>query len=143
MKTLLYLDDLHSPKQKLNRLTLKHFKRIVWVTNYPSFVEWIYENGLPDAVSFDHDLHKSQYAPEEHWVGTYRIWRKQNKSTFPTGTDCAKFLVKYCQREDIQLPIWSVHSLNPIGSLELSTVLMNYAEHFYKQQNKKGGIQSE
>jgi hypothetical protein len=42
----LYLDDIRTPKTK------------GWdiVRSYDEFVKWIEENGLPDKLSFDHDL---------------------------------------------------------------------------------------
>ena len=130
MKTLLYLDDLHSPEEKIS-FVIKHYDNIVWVKSYGKFCEWILQNGLPDSISFDHDLHESHYAPAEHWVGTYRLWRDKNRTVFPTGKDCAKFLVNYCKDKGCQLPIWGIHSMNPIGSMEITIELMTYAEDFY------------
>lgn len=135
MKTALYLDDLRSP-EKQTHINLSSFDKVVHVKTYGTFCQWIIDNGLPDFISFDHDLHESHYAPIEHWVGTYRIWRKENKTIFPNGKDCAIFLVNYCLKNNIQLPTWCIHSNNPIGSYEITEVLMNYAESYYfKEQS--------
>ena len=42
----LYLDDVRIPQTEGWEI----------VRNYDDFVKWIEENGLPDIVSFDHDL---------------------------------------------------------------------------------------
>ena len=55
----LYLDDL--------RVTPEGFDRVY---NYADFVEYITQNGLPDFISFDHDLVKMSLdmtAPNIWW----------------------------------------------------------------------------
>jgi len=134
MKTLLYLDDIRNP-HKQTHIDISSYDKVIWATCYPEFVNSIFINGLPDSISFDHDLCPEHYAPKEHWVGTYRIWREENKTVFPTGLTCAKYLVDYCQKHNLQLPNWTIHSLNPIGSYEITHELMTYAENFYIEQN--------
>jgi hypothetical protein len=134
MKTLLYLDDRRNP-HKQTHIDTSFYDKVVWITCYTEFANWIFLHGLPDSISFDHDLSPEHYAPKEHWVGTYRLWREENKSLFPTGLDCAKLLVIHCNNHGLQLPIWTVHSLNPIGSYEITHELMTYAEKFYIEQN--------
>lgn len=51
MKKALYLDDVRTPTE-----TLPGYKPWYVVRNYNEFVEWISKNGLPDFISFDHDL---------------------------------------------------------------------------------------
>ena len=128
--TIVYIDDIRNPLEQ-SHIDISGYDNVVWVKSYVEFCNWLFENGLPDSISFDHDLHENHYAPKEHWVGTYRLWRKENPNVFPTGLDCAKTLVDYCKEHDLQLPIWSVHSSNPIGSYEITEVLMTYAEKYY------------
>jgi len=135
MKTLLYLDDKRNPK-KQTHIDTSSFGKVIWAKGYVDFVNWIYIHGLPDSISFDHDLSPEHYAPEEHWVGTYRIWRDENLTLFPTGLTCARFLVRYCTKYKCELPTWTVHSLNPIGAYEIVLELMTYAEEFYIENNK-------
>ena len=54
----LYLDDL--------RVTPEGFDRVY---NYADFVEYITQNGLPDFISFDHDLGEVEQSYEKaiHW----------------------------------------------------------------------------
>src|SRR5690554_5209013 len=94
--TQLYLDDV--------RVVPDGF---VLVENYVEFTEFIEQNGLPDFISFDHDLGEEK-----------------------TGYDCAKMLVEYCLDRQITLPDFAVHSQNPVGKQNIESLLGN----FRKQQ---------
>jgi hypothetical protein len=97
MKKKLYLDDIRTPKTE------------GWdiVRSYDEFVNWITENGIPDEISFDHDLDK------EHI----------------TGYDAAKWLGKYCIDNGLPLPEFNVHSANPVGKLNIESYLYNVKKH--------------
>ncbi len=88
----LYLDDV--------RATPAGF---VGVRNYKEFISYIRNFGLPQYISFDHDL------GEEN-----------------TGYDCAKFLVEYCLDHRRRLPAWHVHSQNPVGKENIERLLQNF-----------------
>ena len=78
------------------------------VRSYGHFVEWITENGLPEFISFDHDLSEREGILE------------------PTGMDCAKWLVNYCLDNNKLLPKWAVHSANPAGYDNIKGLLLNF-----------------
>jgi hypothetical protein len=90
--TRLYLDDVRNPPPG------------VWhvVRSYREFVGFIIENGVPDHVSFDHDLGDEttiiDHQPREL-----------------TGYDCAVWLGHYCYENGLPLPTWTIHSSNPVG----------------------------
>lgn len=93
MKTLLWLDDLRNPFDKNNLSNWnKNLLDIVWVRNYDEFIDYIYHNGVPDIVSFDHDLGEDK-----------------------SGADCANYLGEYCVETNTNIPEWYVHSANPVG----------------------------
>jgi len=96
-KVLLYLDDLRSAPEKF-----------VLVKNYEEFTVFILQNGLPDFISFDHDLGLEE-----------------------SGFDCAKWLVNYCLDYQKKLPEFVVHSKNPVGEENIESLL----NHFKKTQN--------
>lgn len=130
MKKLLWLDDVRNPWDLmwLNYIT-KNIVRtdqieITWVKNYNEFVDEIVDNGLPDIVSFDHDL------ADEHYVysPTEEIY-KQADYMEATGYDCAKFLVDYCQIHEKDLPQWHCHSWNPMGKKFIISLLSNFNKH--------------
>lgn len=89
----LYLDDL--------RATPESFERVY---SYREFVDFISTHGLPDFISFDHDLGMGE-----------------------TGFECAKFLVNYCIDHNLKLPDYKVHSQNPVGKENIEKLL----EHFW------------
>lgn len=88
----LYLDDL--------RPTPAGFERVY---AYEEFVKFILDNGLPDFISYDHDLGEGK-----------------------TGYDCAKWLVEYCLENNLSLPEYAVHSQNPVGKENILTLLSNF-----------------
>ena len=92
----LYLDDL--------RVTPEGFDRVY---NYVDFVKYITQNGLPDFISFDHDLGEDE-----------------------SGYDCAKYLVEYSIEHNLPLPKFSVHSQNPVGKENIERLLNNFSANF-------------
>ena len=92
----LYLDDLWVTPEGFDR-----------VYNYEDFVEYITQNGLPDFISFDHDLGEDE-----------------------SGYDCAKYLVEYCIEHNLSLPKFSVHSQNPVGKENIERLLNNFSANF-------------
>ena len=61
----LYLDDVRIPQTEGWEI----------VRNYDDFVKWIEENGLPDIVSFDHDLAEVHYDPST-WRQSFEYHEK-------------------------------------------------------------------
>ena len=97
----LYLDDIRVPKTE------------GWdiVRNYDEFVFWVRLHGVPDEVSFDHDL---------------------GDNNTETGYNCAKWLGQYCIEKNIPFPEWNVHSANPVGKANIEAYINNVIKH----QNK-------
>lgn len=111
--TVLWLDDQRNPltyfKKKDEKgegtlhdnlvfyanLSQRYNLSFVWVKNYKEFVNYIEKNGMPEFISFDHDLSKTSLP------------------TDPKGLDCAKWLVNYCAENGIKMPMTYVHSANP------------------------------
>src|SRR5690554_3429129 len=93
----LYLDDIRSIPFDF-----------IGVRSYSEFVNFIEQNGLPDFISFDHDLGLEE-----------------------SGFDCAKWLVNYCLDYQRKLPEFVVHSKNPVGKENIESLL----NHFKKTQN--------
>ena len=87
----LYLDDL--------RTTPEGFERVY---SYEEFVAYLQHYGLPDFISFDHDLGEGL-----------------------SGYDCAKYLVEYCLVHQHPLPNYKVHSQNPVGKENIERLLEN------------------
>lgn len=92
----LYLDDL--------RPTPTNFERVY---TFEEFVAHILQNGLPDFISFDHDLGEGK-----------------------TGFDCAKFLVEFCLDHQLRLPEYKVHSQNQVGKENIEKLFENFKKNF-------------
>lgn len=88
----LYLDDVRTVPDGF-----------VLVKNYEEFIEHINQNGLPELISFDHDLGEEK-----------------------TGYDCAKWLVEYCLNNKQTLPKYNVHSQNPVGKENIEMLFINF-----------------
>lgn len=117
--TLLFLDDRRNPFI-MNSIVPTGVSRVLWVRNYDEFVTWIYQNGLPDAVSFDHDLAPEHYTPAYFWDDyeesrKYQEWKKP-QYVEKTGEDCADWLIEYVENNDVTVPKLFVHSANPVGA---------------------------
>lgn len=108
MNKKLYLDDIRVPRTK----------DWVIVRSYKEFVDWITLNGLPDEISFDHDL--SDVKEEVLDFDKYQDHREM------TGYDCAKWLCEYCLDNGLPIPKWNVHSANTVGKQNIDGILNNY-----------------
>ena len=118
----LYLDDIRIPQTE------------GWdiVRNYDDFVAWIRLNGVPDEVSFDHDLGED-VAKEKVANGMSKRKAREEKKYTKSGYDCAKWLVEYCIKNNLPyLPEYNVHSANPVGKANIESYLSNAKKHLNK-----------
>ena len=115
----LFLDDIRFPKD----VTWVELPLVKWtiVRNYKEFVYTIKINGLPNFVSFDHDLSSMHYT--DVFNGS-----KLNYSAYTekTGYECAKFLVEYCITNNLKFPNYTIHSMNPIGKQNIISYVESY-----------------
>jgi hypothetical protein len=97
------------------------FKTEKWevVTTYDEFVSFIEKNGCPSFVAFDHDL------ADEH----YNYELDTNTYKEKTGYDAAKWLCEYCQDNHIKFPKYVVHSMNLVGTENITKYIENYKKY--------------
>jgi hypothetical protein len=124
----LFLDDVRDPLDAsvYMRARIGEYAGIYakedWtiVRSYDEFVKHIEENGMPTLISFDHDLAHEHYDP--------RMYTEDYPETFKekTGYDCAKWLVDYCIDNRIEPPKFEVHSMNPVGTQRISSLLHGF-----------------
>jgi len=131
LKVSLYLDDVRTPTE-----TLPGYHPWNVVRNYNEFEKWIIENGIPNLISFDHDLAKehiddyfSQFAKEGFQIPDYESYKEK------TGLDCAKFVVEYCQKMNVPLKQCVVHSHNPVGAKNIQTFINGFHRHMEQEEN--------
>ena len=125
MKTLLWLDDVRDPHKDdwLNFSPIERPYKVVWVKSFAAFRDWIVNNGLPDAICFDHDLADVKEVVGSNLV-TASDWTKE-----ATGLDCAKFLVSYCLETNSELPKYNIQSANPVGKENINACLQSYRRY--------------
>lgn len=98
----LYLDDLRPLPDN----------SYILVRNYDEAINYIKQNGIPNFISFDHDLGVDD-------IG----------NLLPTGFDFVKWLVKMDMENIYTFPYdfsFYVHSANPVGKANIETYLNNY-----------------
>lgn len=103
--------------QNLNYIDLK------WkiVRSYEEFVAYIEKNGIPQLISFDHDL------ADEH----YQYLLTQNDVDYTkykekTGMECVKWLCDYCIDNNKKFPEHLIHTQNIIGSINMRKYIENF-----------------
>jgi hypothetical protein len=114
----LFLDDFREPEDVFG-YTNNQLYLIGWVIvrNYDEFVKTIIEKGIPDMISFDHDL------ADEH----YESHQEYDQYTEKTGYHCAKWLIYYCIDNNKKLPTEIlIHSMNTVGSLNIKSLFESY-----------------
>jgi hypothetical protein len=132
MSKLLWLDDYRNPfEDRENKLPKIDFKELYWVKSFYEFENWINKYGLPDIISFDHDLADSHYTPNHLWDNyeESKKWQEAQTHEEKTGYDAAKWLCEYCHTNKKSLPICYVHSANPVGADNIKHYINNYLKH--------------
>lgn len=116
-KRLLFLDDIRFPIEAYHYTKQDVFLRNDWhiVRNYEQFVNRILEKGLPEMISFDHDL-----------ADEYYIKHNSSDLTERTSYECAKWLIEYCLDNQVDLPKFYSHSMNPVGKENILSLLENF-----------------
>jgi hypothetical protein len=105
-----FLDDERFPSFLGDRYGL-HIVESEWfiARTYKEFCD-IISNYISeiDFISFDHDL------------------QDFNENKEYTGATCATFLVNYVCDNNHKLPQWMVHSMNPVGTANITSIIKTY-----------------
>lgn len=125
MKKALYLDDVRTPTTALPGYEPWHVVR-----SYAEFTDFILRNGIPDFISFDHDLadeHMQDYYDQVAYQGFQHPSYDQFKEK--TGLDAAMWLVEYSQENNTPIKSVSVHSHNPVGARNIQDCINSWKKH--------------
>lgn len=123
----LFLDDERQPKN----VNWAYMPLVEWTIakSYDDFVRIVSSLGLPARVSFDHDLDEEHYR-EYHWAHSEMNLKKgifqYDKMKVKTGYHCVQWLVKYCQERGQSFPEYYVHTMNPIGKVNIIKYIEDY-----------------
>jgi hypothetical protein len=120
MKYNLFLDDIRTPQMAYAIVKDIRYTSLDWVVvrEYDDFVSYITEHGIPDLISFDHDLDISHYVDWSETIPT---------TDEKTGYDCAKWLVEYCMNNGCELPDYLTHTMNPVGKENIIGLFKSFA----------------
>lgn len=137
LKICLYLDDVRTPTSHL-----PGYHPWVVVRDYDQFVNYVTEHGIPDLISFDHDLaqeHMNDYYNQVRQYGfqtpAYADYKEK------TGLSCAMWLVQYCQDNNLVPKACAVHSHNPVGSDNIQGCINSFKKHLGLSQDCYKGKQ--
>jgi hypothetical protein len=132
----LFLDDIRNPKDAAGlapQAAALYFTDWDIVRNYQEFIDYISTNGIPDIISFDHDLadeHYQDLLSDQNWYKPdANINLSYDNYNEKTGLDCAKWLVDFCIDGGFTLPQYIVHSANPAGRKNIQSYLDNAKNH--------------
>ena len=117
----LFIDDFRMPKDAFAYMKLPQYITKEWIVvrNFYAFITIIQNKGIPDSISFDHDLSDSHYNTE--------LNIPYDQYTEKTGYHCAKWLIDYCIDNNKKLPAEIlIHSTNPAGSLNIKSLFESY-----------------
>lgn len=121
MSYYLFLDDERVPSS----VKWVDLPAVSWVIvrNYDDFCVAINTKGIPNFVTYDHDLGMQAYM-EGHSKKFLSF--DYNNITEKTGLDCAKFLIECCLDNDVKHPPFTVHSMNPVGKENIERLINSY-----------------
>lgn len=128
----LFLDDERLPRA-VTWVELPVLGPWTVVRSYDAFISIIASRGLPLAIAFDHDL-GIEHLVEEEWPEAWKLSKEAGTHGIPydqfktkTWYHCALWLIDYCLDREIKtLPIWVVHSMNPIGKANIEELLRGF-----------------
>ncbi len=126
----LYLDDTRMPKDSFGYMGYFEYMTEDWVIarNFDEFVKIVKENGIPEMISFDHDLADQHYGVHDHLTkDEYDLYTEK------TGYHCAKWFIDYCIDNNFNLPkMILIHSMNTAGALNIKSLFDTYKKIYGK-----------
>jgi len=117
----LFLDDYRIPKDCFGYMHQPLYINLDWIVvrNYYAFITLIQNKGIPEVISFDHDLADGHYKK--------KVFDYNDESQEKTGYHCAKWLIDYCIDNNKELPDRIlVHSMNPVGTVNIKSLFDTY-----------------
>jgi hypothetical protein len=112
----LFLDDIRVPGTAFNYMKDPRYNNLEWVIvrNFREFVAVIEKRGIPELVSYDHDLADIHYS-----MGVESFSYHEE-----TGLECAKYLISQLQGN--KHPTYIIHSANPVGAKRILNAIKDY-----------------
>lgn len=129
----LFLDDIREPDQCFGYTHNQIYTALDWIVvrSYNEFIKCVETMGIPEVISFDHDLADEHYDPDLYGSETYN--EAYDNFEFKTGYDCAKWFIDYIIDNKLELPnTILIHSMNPAGALNIKSLFDTYNRYYEK-----------
>lgn len=118
MTWTLFLDDIRFPEDV--RYSYGSYKNVIICRSMDDAVWAVTHYGLPNCISFDHDL-----AHEHYVIGDGE----------KTGYTFAKWFCDYVIDNNLDIPVdfcYHVHSMNPVGAENIRCYMENFLKYYRK-----------
>lgn len=118
----IFLDDFRHPYDAFNIWKDTDFLQLKWtiVRSHDEFVSTIKKeyanNKFPSLIAYDHDL------ADEHYDMDFSDMNYL-KTNVPTGYHSAKWLIEFCELNNLEFPAYKVHSQSSSGRRNITAVL--------------------
>ena len=121
-KRWLFVDDHRDPPENLSMV-------FDTVRDFDGLKEWVEVNGIPNLVSFDHDLH-AEHTSFFYENGGWGSPPDPDQGCFvnPTGYELAEWLLRESVERGVHPRYMMVHSRNPLGSDRILSLLTAHTE---------------
>jgi hypothetical protein len=118
MTYTLFLDDIRFPADVTYDHRFGPYKDVIICRSYDDAVWLVEQRGLPDFVSFDHDLADEHYGKD---------------TGEKTGYTFAKWFCDYIMDNKVDLPegfAYHIHSMNPVGAENIRMYMKNFLKAY-------------
>lgn len=115
----IFLDDIRTPLGTIHvKIPNYPFTIVRSYNEFCNVIQEYYSNigEAPSFISFDHDLSELQYIENPNY----------NDPNEKTGFHCAKWLIEFCEKNNLVFPDYMVHSMNPIGKQNIISLIESY-----------------
>ncbi len=127
LKTCVFVDDRKFPKVKL-----EGYGNWIWLKSYVDLVEYLSYRGIPEYISFDHDLHEEHERDFERneLAGIAAI--EYEGFEHATGLRCIQYLCEFAELNGLPLQTIGIHCANerPMGALNMYTAAKEFIDHY-------------
>lgn len=122
LKTCVFVDG-----ERLPVAQIPGYDRWVLCRNFEEWVTYLSYNGVPDLVSFTHDLADEHFQDQAKYElqGIEAI--QYNDFVQPTGLQCAQYLCAFCEQNGLPIQAVGVHCPErPMGAHNIRTAVNTY-----------------
>lgn len=123
----LFLDDVRDPNSSWMNYCMqcRDYDLVKWTIarSFDEFKAIIDEKGMPDFISYDHDLHDEHY-DGSMWLGLNEYNEVAKNFKHPTGLECAQYVLE--KLGDKVHPPFFPHTQNPIGYMRIMALIADH-----------------